>query len=439
MAIKTWTDVAGTIEQVNPELYQALSIIYESASLTERSELIFSIATYDYGAEIIKNGTPKWPNYSNFDQDFIFGDHLPYGIIIENSVNVLANSNYAKPNHQFSKAILKSGDQIGLFEFIDEIESNSSISKPHWNITSGVTNIYTSDTITSLGFSRKLLSQLRKNPLYENLPTINQLHEKSSNSAFLKCLMDRRTDKLKWTSSILYLSRSWFLYILKNKEKLNLEYFYKEAFRKTIPIQSRSDNTFEFIKSKIRSSRKGQSDHVFDFIELSYQMFNSLTPGFVTFDHNPEYFPVEAFQSILRECNEDVFILSPAYFSENSQRPLVLPFNVFFPAWPHLSGRNTADRVHDIARILDEFKRECETHNTMHPALQGLIDEKFTITVRHDNSESVPTVSGIGLDSKGTSYQRLVGESWMARFDRAVPFKNFAPRIPILRFAVVVM
>jgi hypothetical protein len=287
------------------------------------------VDSYPFGQLIFNEGIPLRSNPSEeFEPALLQESEFPLGIIIKGYAEVTAYGHGAGTPRPVSQAILKPGDFIGAFEFMDFRAGVRPKPIPDWMMTAGSASIRCAFRTDNDSFVkhvvRRFQSQRRNSHLIREASTfLDQMKNiEPINKLFNKC----RTD-------ILYFGRDWFSLSLQDYEddiirtarsKLN-EIICLQAWRSSarlMPSASRAAAAFfkgnsggigDFTQPERHERQRGIT--IFNSL---YDMFFGRRPMFIPERNNGGWGPIKEICDLLHGYNDDdkPFILRPDYLSD---------------------------------------------------------------------------------------------------------------------------
>ncbi len=371
-----WQDMKGEVAKVRPYLAECFDNFYQSLSKNERSDLTVSVVTYDYGKKIIKDGRPIWQGGISVPENYLIDSILPFGIIIENSCEVLEYTIGVNEMAQVPQAIISQGDAIGFFETLDYLTSSTAPSRPDWTITAGASSIHTLSNLATQDSRKKLEMSLGERiddlALEDHQTLIGQLLSLNSFQSIRK----------DWQVRIMYFSNKWFE-LLKCKSRPEIAS--ESAMRLTLELSIRSWRNL----AKIRDGSDLQHDRLFEasahrkashavlisaadkFLKKAADILISRRPCYIPTREDTELGPFAKLSSeILQHVSEHNSILCPGYLSDE--------LNVGYLKLEHLnptivdgSGQGgIAKKVEQIISIIRSALRKGAQSDDLAPILE---------------------------------------------------------------------
>ena len=198
-----WAVAKKAIEKVDSALAEQLDKYRGMQLASQQTAMSNYIVDYPYGAPIVANGTPVFPDNSIAMDAFIVSGGLPIGVILENSCEIFEFVAGEKSSIEAPDTILMSGELIGLFETMDWIVGVLNPIPATWNIRSGVSSIYSSITFNTEGNQNRLSKHFGE---YIDLTAFKKAKTFVDQLKFLSTYEQLRRS---WTTKILYFSSEW--------------------------------------------------------------------------------------------------------------------------------------------------------------------------------------------------------------------------------------
>jgi hypothetical protein len=290
----------------------------------------YVVESYLFGQPMFVEGKPT--NGRGF-QDLLpsrFGAFaFPLGIIVKGYAEIADYVFGAGAPRLAPHAILKPGNFIGLFEFMDWITRSNPSGVPDWTITAGAASIRCAFGTNNDAFAKHLRRQFRSQEVNE--------HTIKSEVFLLKQLMGVQGIKShfsEWTTDVMYFGDDWFRPLLESdiNDPLRAPGFElirilgQRAWRASSRIRPSASSIAPFFfggraNGLTRYSRpelheRQRAIHVFASL---YDLYTGRRPMFVPERENGPWGPVgNICAKILKgyKNNEYPFVLRPEYLTE---------------------------------------------------------------------------------------------------------------------------
>lgn len=365
---------------------EALNMFYENISESEREQLKSKVVEYPYGSRIMDAGVACWPNGEKIDGEFLVANDLPFGIILENCVEVSEQLIGFSELRFGCQALLGPGRSIGLFEVLDWFLNGVEISQD-WTLNAGSTDIHpiiTTDKKTQYNQINKIYGNVDRSFFRPGL-------------SFAECAISideikKETDN--WKVEILYLNRKWFEILFSKYEKKELnnvmipvvEEMLKSAWTSVSDIRVSNTSTYKYFHPD-NQTKDSIIDATNSYMFLSYivDAVENRRPVYSPEQKNSNVAPCETlsrmFLSHLTDKNN--LLMRPCYFKDSED--FYLPLGIILPSWLG-SGRkinsSLKEAISDIARTIGTAYNRAENDGGVPKELDIMNDILSTLVFR---------------------------------------------------------
>jgi hypothetical protein len=333
-----WIAAVRRIRHIDPKLADA----FECYCFAFRDKLkkppICVMDTYSFGQLMFDAGEPQRSEPSKrFEPIMLHGGDpnaqheggYPLGIIIGGNAEVTDFVYGAGVPRGVPQAILKPGDFVGSFEFMDQFSGSKPKVVPDWMITAGASNIRFASNTNNKSFAKHLVRNFsaRKKPeqaIRTARPFLEQLKkvERISN-----CLQKCKTE-------IIYFGTDWFAPLSDDNVDKDLaaagyalmQIIGSHAWRASARIRPSASRAaqFFFMGRKFSRPELHERQRAFNIFNSLYDLFTGRRPMFVP---EREKEPFREICEVLKGYNKDdnPFILRPDYPGETESRIGFMP------------------------------------------------------------------------------------------------------------------
>jgi hypothetical protein len=298
---------------------------------------------------------------------------FPLGIILKGYVEITDYTHGAGPPRQPAPhAVLKPGEFIGIFEFMDWITGGAAGGVPDWTITAGAANIRCPFNTSNKTFARHLRGKFGSQEVNE--------HTIKNENSFLKQLMAVPSIKSEfdnWTTEVMYFGDDWVRPLLKVDENdlirsaaLELRRIMGErAWRASSRIRPSASNIAPFFFggpenkgakiSRPELHERQRAIHVFTSL---YDLYSGRRPMFIpeTKDEKDKWGPMGYICTIVLKGykkEERPFVLRPEYLNKTLPNAVAfMPVENIASALVEGSGAH-AGALMDTLNVIDAAAR----------------------------------------------------------------------------------
>lgn len=294
----------------------------------------YVVESYPFGELMFDEGKPTRARSSQEPSQpgpFLF----PLGIIIKGYVEITDYVYGAGAPRRAPQAVLRPGNFIGLFEFMDWITDGEASGVPDWTITAGSASICCAFNTNNDAFAKHLRRQFGSQEVNEH--TI-----KNANS-FLKQLLEVQSIRDvfdQWTTEIMYFGSDWFQPLheddvddLIRSAGLDLIRILGErAWRASARTRPSASSIAPFffggrLNGSARFTRPEQHErqraiHVFTSL---YDLYSSRRPMFIPETRDGAWGPIgDICTAVLKgyKNDEHPFVLRPEYLVDAAPSPV---------------------------------------------------------------------------------------------------------------------
>jgi hypothetical protein len=203
-----WPQARAELQVLGHRISDVFDNFYDSMQPEDQERLQVAIVEYPYGDKIIDGGRPYWPDETDVPPTFIASACLPFGFILENCCEVSDFIFTSECMERIPQALLSPRETIGLFEIVDCFTGVPHPQKPEWNVTAGVTSIYTLPNLHTRQ-NKQLVERQLGEPV-EFSPRDSLINQ-------LRPLQMFQEIRQKWKVKVLYFSRSWFELLINHR------------------------------------------------------------------------------------------------------------------------------------------------------------------------------------------------------------------------------
>jgi hypothetical protein len=323
MLTLSWDEAVKKLRAIDPELAAAFDCVYEAAPPARRPAMTTELASYKYGDEIIRQGTPLSDDGSPVSTDLTLPTKLPLGIILRNGAEVVeAVVGRDRVNAEFQtrlmpQALLGPKRLIGVFELLDWKITNFLPDNVDWNITAGSRTLYA----TKRHRTRSVEAQLRR---VLDVPAAAPLDHPNLYDWLSEIPIFKNEIKPGWHTDILYFSHEWFREDTRANGLFDQKYataaqaLYHQLLERAWPTLSRlrpnSGMLYDVLRDSNQHSKPREIEAAFQILEHTTAIRKAARPCFSPTRENDTMGPfgvvVERIINPILECTS---LLRPTY------------------------------------------------------------------------------------------------------------------------------
>lgn len=377
LPVLTWDGALERLSEIDPLLSASIEAAHAFYKMQKRipggDESPF-LARYEYGEDIFDAGDLRFPRneaaqigtYRTKERVFSIG------VVMDGVCEVQPQLNRYPSGHRVAnipEALLRRGEMLGIFEFLDEFSGKPFLSKPDWTITSGSVLTRSPD---------KLNTAKVKKLLQRNVPSID-FGQESRAGSILRRIVNKDIDELggkfaeNWHTSILFLPKDFIHWLLEadlRDTHEGIDYLLLVLFSKGWLNKGRTDTDFgrEVLRviqdsersrfnaangnARYRSSSEEKNQQVAAARLAAYIMeaLSRTRPVFFATATNDEYGPFLEGSRIFESCARSPFLLRPGYLpsvsdEEGENDTAFVPLADIDPDYFNSSGGKNPMRV----------------------------------------------------------------------------------------------
>jgi hypothetical protein len=290
----------------------------------------YVLESYPFGSPMFVEGKPPSIKLSQELAPSHFGvSGFPLGIIINGYVEITDYVFGAGAPRRAPHAILKPGDFVGIFEFMDWVTRGKLGSIPDWTISAGATSILCAFNTSNDAFARHLRRQFGPQ-------AINEHAIKNSTSFFVQLMdiQDIRDTFCRWTTDVVYLATDWFQPLLEDEVDVHIRstglelirILGERAWRAAARIRpaasgiapfffgGRTNEYAKFTRPELHERQR--AIHIFTSL---YDLYSGRRPMFVPEKRDGPWGPIgEICAAVLHgyKNDEEPFVLRPEYLTD---------------------------------------------------------------------------------------------------------------------------
>jgi hypothetical protein len=312
------------ISSLDQQLGEAIQRYYATlAGRVPRPRYV--VESYAFGQPMFVEGKPS--GNTPLQEHLPSQSAFPLGIIISGYVEISDYVFGAGSPRRTPNALLKPGNFIGIFEFMDWITDGKTSGVPDWTITAGASSIYCAFSTSNDAFAKHLQRHFRSQEI------INE-HTIKNAKTFLAQLMDIQSIRSRFSESlteVMYFGGDWFQPLFDDDVDDSIRSTGLELVRilgerawrassKTRPSSSsiapfffggRTNGGGKFTRPELHERQRA----IYLFTSL-YDLYSSRRPMFVPERQNGPWGPFGDICTVLNGYRDDhPFVLRPEYLS----------------------------------------------------------------------------------------------------------------------------
>ncbi len=339
---KSWPEIDEQLKIADANIWQLFDLIWNNATELEKTKLKVRVERYPYGSSILELGVAFAANGKPLPQDFLIDRQTPFGVILNDHVCEVTEWGWGNLGYRpMPQALLKKGDQIGLFELQSYLAEFTATQFSDWSITSGARVV---ETPLRLNLDTPY-DNLRKSQKFQSLSdawndarSIGRRIQKAGEKEhpfvpkfeFFKNIAKTGQFGLKkWFVEIVFFSRGWFeafasltsqnmASVTALKSRLRIA---DDAWCRSSNISGRTSSELPHALHKLAIQAYGNKKsldaaRLFYFVERVHAVATGSRPAFgpATSD---DLGPFKFFTELLREIKRPPIILVPTLINDS--------------------------------------------------------------------------------------------------------------------------
>lgn len=352
-----WKEAFKRLRQANQSLAVAFDQFHDQLDDDARAKVQVSLQRYPFTARILDTGTPYWPDKTKIEDGYVVAKGLPVGVILSRSCEIFEYTIPLMPEAPKPTALLFKGDCIGLFELLDQSDSDAHGGQPDWSISAGSTSVRSIVNFDAAGTVRKLQQHFDGSNFdadrFKNCITL------SEKAMFIPEMQNLLSD---WTVDILFFNKFWFDYLFDYARRTDdvgfaacrlKDELYAAGWRSVSRIRAANTSFMRFFSPGLKNHADMhlvESSHALT-VTVADAVY-SRTPVYVLDRDGEDVAPVNVIcQNMLAPLMEDPIAIRPAYLGgEHEVGYMPLDFISPYIIRLGLAGQSIRNRIAALAQ-----------------------------------------------------------------------------------------